>query len=93
MRTVLLIGLFGCVAAASLGHTVTAAESPGFLSVALSCAPGLEGPDCDRSNALDVLAQPSPSQGQCLKLAELLAVHLSLQPGGWHKAICERRRG
>lgn len=93
MRTVLLIGFLGCAAAASLGHAVTAAEPPTFLAVALSCAPGVEGPNCDRGNALDVLTQPSPSQGQCLKLAELLAVHLSLQSGGRHKAICERRRG
>ncbi len=62
------------------------------LAVALSCPADVAGPDCSRATALDVLAQPA-SEGECPKVAQLLATHLDLPAGGYHKLACERRKG
>lgn len=93
MRTVLLVGLFGCAAAACLGHAVTAAEPLGFREVALVCPADVAAPDCDRTNAVDVLAQPVALVTECAQVGQHLATHLSLAPGQRHKITCERRKG
>ncbi len=34
------------------------AETPGYMAGALACPPRVEGPDCNRETALDVIVQP-----------------------------------
>lgn len=93
MRTVLLVGLFGCAAAACLGHAVTAAETPRFVAGALACPVGVEGPDCTAENATDVAVSPVAHQAECGLVGQVLATSLSLAPGQRHKITCERRKG
>lgn len=69
------------------------AETRGFLAGALACPPGVEGPDCTRETALDVLVQPVAQVTECPVVGTLLATHLSLPVGGTHKTFCERRKG
>ncbi|MHB2208332.1 hypothetical protein [Methylobacterium sp. CM6257] len=69
------------------------AETPGYMAGALACPPGVEGPDCTRDTALDVLVQPVALITECPLVGTVLATHLSLSPGGTHKTFCERRRG
>ncbi|MFB0490202.1 hypothetical protein ABIE45_002788 [Methylobacterium sp. OAE515] len=74
--------------AVATGH----AETRGFLAGALACPAGVEGPDCTRETALDVLTQPVALVTECPMIGTLLATHLSLPAGGTHKTFCERRR-
>ena len=68
------------------------AASSGFLAGTLACPPGVEGPNCTRETALDVLVQPVAQVTECPLVGTLLATHLSLPAGGTHKTFCERRR-
>lgn len=68
------------------------AASSGFLAGALACPAGVEGPDCTRETALDVLTQPVALVTECPMVGILLATHLSLPAGGTHKTFCERRK-
>lgn len=61
-----------------------------YRAIALACAGDVPGPDCSADTALDVLAQPA-GETECPKVAQLLATHLSLPVGGYHKLRCERR--
>ena len=63
----------------------------GLLAVALVCAASIPGPDCSRDNALDMVVQPVALMTECQKVGQVLASHLSLQPGEYHKVACERR--
>lgn len=63
-----------------------------YLALALACAATITGPDCSRETALDVLSQPAGAT-DCPKVAQLLATHLGLPPGGYYKLVCERRKG
>jgi len=62
------------------------------LAVALSCPASMPGPDCSRETALDVVVAPAGA-ADCPKVAQLLATHLDLPAGGYHKLVCERRKG
>ncbi|MGH1572437.1 hypothetical protein ACRAWG_19305 [Methylobacterium sp. P31] len=69
------------------------AETPGYMAGALACPPGVEGSDCTRETALDVLVQPVALITECPMVGTMLATHLSLPPGSTHKTFCQRRRG
>ena len=75
-----------------LGMPAPAKAADGFLAVALACPAGLSGADCSTDTALDVAQQPA-GPTECPKVAQLLAVSLSLPAGGFHKLICTRRKG
>ncbi|QGY04215.1 hypothetical protein MMSR116_21655 [Methylobacterium mesophilicum SR1.6/6] len=68
------------------------AETPGYMAGALACPPRVEGPDCTRETALDVIVQPVALITECPMVGTVLATHLSLPPGSTHKTFCERRR-
>lgn len=80
---------FGVLA---LGIATGRADAPRTLAVAFSCPASVPGPDCSRATALDVLSQPA-GEVECPKVAQILATHLDLPPGGYHKLACERRKG
>lgn len=65
----------------------------GFLAVVLVCAATVAGPDCSRDTALDMVVQPVAHETECALAGQVLATHLSLQAGEWHKIACERRKG
>jgi hypothetical protein len=60
----------------------------------LVCALATAGPDCDRSNALDVVVQPAESAPACLKVGETIAAQSlgAPAPGTYHKIACEHRK-
>lgn len=73
--------------------TPARADGPGFLAVALVCPVGTAGSDCSRDNALDMAVQPVAMVTDCQAVGQVLATHLSLAPGEFHKVACERRKG
>ena len=64
-----------------------------FLAVVLVCSELIAGSDCSRDNALDMAVQPVAMVTDCQAVGQVLATHLSLAPGEFHKVACERRKG
>lgn len=64
-----------------------------LLAVVLVCAATVAAPDCSRDNALDILVQPVALPTACQHVGEVMATHLTLAPGQYHKVACERRKG
>ena len=65
----------------------------GFLAVVLVCAATLSAQDCSRGTAIDMAVSPAAHEIECLKVGEIVATRVSLQPGEYHKIACERRKG
>lgn len=63
-----------------------------FLAVVLVCSGSIAGSDCSRDNALDLAVQPVSMVTECAQVGPVLATHLSLGPGEFHKVACERRK-
>ncbi|WP_066922922.1 hypothetical protein [Methylobacterium sp. CCH5-D2] len=65
------------------------------LAVILVCAASIAGPDCDRTNALDVMTQPVATVAECAHVGQTLAAETFGHPGEgrYLKIACERRKG
>ncbi|GLS44377.1 hypothetical protein [Methylobacterium brachythecii] len=73
------------------GGIATGRAAEPRLAVALACSGSIAGSDCSRETALDIVVAPA-GETDCPKVAQVLATHLDLPAGGYHKLICERRK-
>lgn len=65
-----------------------------ILVVALICAANVQGPDCSRETALDVIVGPAHSLQECLIQGPVLAASSGFkgEDGAYVKTRCEVKR-
>lgn len=76
------------IAALAVGIATGRADPAELLAVVLVCPSSVQAADC----SLDVVARPAGAT-DCPKVVQVLTTHLDLPAGGYHKLICERRKG
>ena len=64
-----------------------------IIVVALICAASVQGPDCSRDTALDVIVAPARTPMECLMHGQAAAASTGLAAGEsrYLKVTCERR--
>ena len=90
----LLIALHVAFAVAILAAGIVAgrADPLGYRAVALVCPAEMPAPDCDRGNALDVIAIPVPTPFACMMGGMgSVARAPELAAGGYIKIRCEAK--